>query len=554
VSTKLEVVPARIINETLFCERLLYLEWVQGQFADNYFTEDGNAVHKRADVPSGGLPPLDETSDRGDADYQARSVWLTSETLGISAKIDVVDGTSDGYVTPVEYKRGKLPDVPEGAYLPERAQVCAQVLLLREHGYTVEYGEIYFAAAKCRVRITITDDLIETVKRAAARARELKAQLRMPPPLVDDPRCVGCSLVGICLPDEVYALDISKTVPQYRPALDDKTPLHVQEQGAKVGLRGECLTVKSKSGETQDARLVHTSNVCIYGNVQVSTQALRALLYREVPVSFFTTGGWYCGQMVGSAPQSNVQARIAQFARFADSKFCTYTASVIVRSKIKNCRTLLRRNSECSGDALLQLDQLAYDLGSSRRFHGGYDGLLGIEGAAARVYFQAFSSMLRSASEFSFESRNRRPPKDPVNALLSLAYALLAKDFTIAIQTAGLDPTYGFYHQPRPQRPALALDLMEEFRPLIADSTVITAINTGIVHEDDFVRVADAVSLKPHARRAFIQAYERRMDQEVTHPVFGYKISYRRVLEVQARLFAYMLTGEVAEYPQFTTR
>src|SRR5579863_3463525 len=164
----------------------------------NYFTVDGNAVHARADQPGGDLPPLDEDATEG-RPYQARSVWLSSEALGITAKIDVVDG--DGKcVIPVEYKRGKAPDVPEGAYLPERAQVCAQVLLLREHGYKCERGEIYFAAAKKRVEVVIDDVLVTATMAAIERVRELTAKAELPPPLVDNPKCTGCSLVAICLP------------------------------------------------------------------------------------------------------------------------------------------------------------------------------------------------------------------------------------------------------------------------------------------------------------------------------------------------------------------
>ncbi len=155
---------------------------------------------------------------------------------------------------------------------------------------------------------------------------------------------------------------------------------------------------------------------------------------------------------------------------------------------------------------------------------------------------------------FQFDGRNRRPPKDPVNALLSLGYALLSKDLTIIVTGVGFDPYLGFYHQPRYGRPALALDLMEEFRPLIVDSVVLSAINTGAVRPDDFLRRGGAVSLTPAGRSKFIRAYERRMDEEITHPVFDYRISYRRTLEVQARLLARYLGGEISEYPPFATR
>ncbi len=550
------LVPARMINEVLYCERLMHLEWAQGEFADNYFTVDGNAVHRRADEPSGSLPTLDGDGD-AERPYQARSVWLSSDKLGITTKIDVVHCDADGTVTPIEYKRGSAPDIPEGAYLPERAQLCAQVLLLREHGYRVERAQIYFAKSKRRTTITIDDELIAITTAAVQRARDLCVAVDPPPPLVESPKCNGCSLIGICLPDETNFLRSQKSesdevveIRRLHPARDDKTALHVQEQGARIGLRGDRLVMRGRDRvELPEVRMLHTSNVCLYGNAQVSTQALRALLYRNVPVSFFTTGGWYCGRVV-SADSKNIAVRIAQFKRFADDAFALHLARGIVASKIRNCRTLLRRNAEVRTETLDQFDRAAEQTESAQSLPE----LLGIEGASARVYFGAFSTMLKTGGSFALDDRNRRPPRDPVNALLSLAYALLVKDFTIAVSAAGLDPMLGFYHQPRFGRPSLPLDLMEEFRPIVADSVVLSVINTGEITEADFVRVPGSVALTPTARRNFIRSYERRLDQLVTHPVFGYRISYRRVFEVQARLLTRLLLGEITDYPQFGTR
>ena len=196
------------------------------------------------------------------------------------------------------------------------------------------------------------------------------------------------------------------------------------------------------------------------------------------------------------------------------------------------------------------------------------DELLGIEGAAANFYFEQFSGMIKVADElsapnpvgeqlffnFNFAQRNRRPPTDPVNAMLSLAYSLLSKDCAVAALAVGFDPYVGFYHQPRFGRPALALDLMEEFRPLIAESVVLTCINNRIVTEKDFVRAGKTVNLTSPGRKRFLQAYEQRMTSLLTHPVFDYKVSYRRALELQARMLAKTLTGEIAEYISLTTR
>lgn len=187
--------------------------------------------------------------------------------------------------------------------------------------------------------------------------------------------------------------------------------------------------------------------------------------------------------------------------------------------------------------------------------------LLGLEGAAARMYFGRFGDLLKPRSgekeedfSFQFEGRNRRPPRDPINALLSYAYALLTKDLTLACLVVGFDPYLGFYHRPRYGRPALALDLMEEFRPLVADSVVITAVNNGEIRPNDFLRRGTAVLLKSSGRKRFLKAYERRLDTLITHPVFGYRISYRRAFELQARILARVLFGELSEYPPFKTR
>ena len=589
-----QVVPARMLNEVTYCERLMYLEWVQGEFSDNYFTVDGRSVHERADVTGGRLPDppsveVDDPDSDSDSDarpYEARSVWLTSENLGITAKIDVVEGTGAN-VVPIEYKRGTAPDLPEGAYLPERVQLCAHVLLLREQGFACEHAEIYFAKSKRRVPIVITEALIQKTLLAVRVAREVATRSEPPPPLDDSPKCRGCSLAGICLPDEVNLLrglqgqpivdppesdfgltgplvpdpwDLARPQPDVQdraslrllyPSRDDRVPLYVQDNGGQIGLAGERLVIRGEQGATH-VRLMNTSQVVVRGNVQLTTQAARALLDRGIPCVYLSGGGWYVGRLVGT-DTNNVDLRMAQFRVAQEGATCVELARNFVVAKIRNSRTLLRRNHPTPDPIVLgQLKQLTRKAAACESLAS----LLGIEGAAAREYFQAFAGMFKSkdVGAFDFERRNRRPPRDPVNALLSFAYALLTKDLVIAVTSVGLEPLLGFYHQPRFGRPALALDLMEEFRPLIADSVVLTVINNGIVDRGDFTTLAGACSVKPQARKKIIEAHERRMDQSVTHPLFGYSVSYRRVLEVQARLLSRVLLGELTRYPAFITR
>ena len=578
--------PARMINEVLYCERLMYLEFVQGEWADNAFTVDGQAVHRRVNEATKPLLPAPTPVTESEADaeveeerpYVARSVWLSSERLGITAKLDLVE-VEGGRVVPVEYKRGSRPDGPNGAYLPELAQVCAQVLLLREHGYACDNGEIYYAKDRQRVEIAIPEWLIARTVAAAERIRELALAGVMPPPLEDSPKCHGCSLVGICLPDETRALatepefhpeleddpsfdvgedpwglavGVARPVRRMFPARDDKLPVYVQAQGAAIRLEGERLIVQSKGENAREARLANTSHVALYGNVNLSTPALRTLIERGIPVLFFSYGGWFNGQATGH-DSKNVELRIAQYAATQDAERCLKLARGFVASKILNCRTLLRRNhAHPDPIALSELKQLA----RKARDAEAPESLLGIEGTAARRYFSEFTGMLKGDDirDFDLDGRNRRPPRDPVNALLSFCYSLLSKELTIAIRAVGLDAMLGFYHRPHFGRPSLALDLMEEFRPVIADSVVITAISTGVVKKTDFVRAAGAVALTAPARKRLILAFERRLDSFVSHPVFDYKISYRRVLEVQARLLSRVLLGELPRYPEFRTR
>jgi CRISPR-associated protein Cas1 len=332
------------------------------------------------------------------------------------------------------------------------------------------------------------------------------------------------------------------------PRDDAARPLYVGEQGAYVGLREGRIEV-SKKGETLgSARLIDVSQVNVTGNVQVTTQLVRERFRREIPILWFSFGGWFSGMAEG-LPSKHVELRRRQVGIAQQAGLPV--ARAIVEGKVRNSRTLLRRNSRSrSEEVLMSLKRLA----ESARVAPSLESLLGVEGTAARLYFGQFATMLRDESGFDFEGRNRRPPRDPVNCLLSFLYALLVKDLTAVCYGVGFDPYLGFYHRPRFGRPALALDLAEEFRPLVADSVVVNLLNNGEIRASNFVTRAGAVALTGDGRKAVIAAYERRLDVEVTHPRFGYKVTYRRLFEVQARLLGAYLLREVPSYVAFTTR
>jgi CRISP-associated protein Cas1 len=543
-----ELVPVRMLNEHAYCPRLAYLEWVQGDFADNADTIDGRFQHRNVNVEAGAFPDPDQPLDEA---IHARSVMLSAPSVGLVARMDLLEADGDE-VTPVDYKRGRAPDIAAQAWEPERVQLCAQALILEENGYRVSCGVLYFVASKQRVEVPIDAELRARTLALLADLRRAAQADTPPPPLVDSPKCPRCSLVGICLPDETNLLrriDEDGRVRPLIPARDDALPLYVQSAGAKVGRSGAELVVETRDGDKHVVRIADTSHVALFGGVQISTQAVQDLCGREVPVVYLSSGGWFYG-MTRGLDHKNVELRRRQFAAAADPDHTLRIARRLVAVKIRNCRTLIRRNAAAPPtEALARLKRQADAAGEA----GSLESLLGVEGTAARIYFQAYADLL-APGEFDFEGRNRRPPRDPTNALLSLGYALLAKDLTIAIQTVGFDPYLGFYHQPRYGRPALALDLMEEFRPLVVDSAVLSAINTGVVKTADFLRRGGAVTLTSGGRSRFLRAYERRMDEEISHPVFGYRISYRRTLEVQVRLLARYLVGEIDAYPPFATR
>jgi len=599
-----DYLPARMVNEFVYCPRLFFYEWVEGLFRESVDTVEGKIQHQRVDAKTSELP---KPEDAAAETIHSRSVTLASEKSRVIAKIDLVEGEA-GMVTPVDYKHGRPREKKDedGIELwpSDRIQLAIQGLVLRENGYQCEEGVVYYAKTRQRVRVPFDPALMSETEQTIAKAWELARVGQIPPPLVDSPKCPGCSLVGICLPDETNSLralaesPVQMTLfgagkdaePRKPPARadgvrrlvtprDDLRPLYLNTQGVRVGKSEEVLQVRfpasparadsaragvevrEKDALKQEIRIGEICQLNLLGNVQLSTQAIQTLCELDIPICYFSQGGWFYGITTG-LNSKNIFLRRAQFRLAEEGWFALALARRLVAGKARNQRTMLQRNHvEPKPESLLRLKQMA----EAAERAGSLEELLGVEGNAAHIYFQDFAGMIKleddggrpqSGSKFAFDfsGRNRRPPRDPVNAMLSLAYSLLVKDFTIACYSVGFDPYMGFYHQPRFGRPALALDLMEPFRPLIADSAVLTAVNTRMVTDRDFVQVGPSVALTPEGRRSFFRAFEQRMDTLVTHPLFEYRVSYRRLLEIQARLLARVIEGEIGEYPVFVTR
>lgn len=541
-----DLVPARMVNAFVYCPRLFYLEWVQRRFAENEEVRAGLLVHRAVDQERGRLTGLPDEIAR------ATSVTLSSERLGLIARLDIVE-SSDGSVVPVDVKRGHLPR--RGAWPSDRAQLAVAAIVLRENGYRCDMGVLYYAGSRRRLEVPIDDELVAETLRQVIELREVAQRDTAPPPLLDSPKCPRCSLVGICLPDEHHRLAGDEVRPPRRlvPAADAANPVYAMTPGSRVGVRKSRLAITLEGEVVLEVPILDCSQLVVFGGVQVSSQAVARLMREQVPILWLSPWGWFRGMTWG--PYSNwVDLRMRQAARAYRGD--VEPARRFVWGKIRNQRTIIRRNAKPRPDE--SVDRLARLARSAQRAESLQE-LLGIEGAAARLYFGEFAGMLKvdealPGGTFSFEGRNRRPPRDAVNALLGFSYALLVKDLVAATMGVGFDPLVGLFHAPRFGRPALALDLAEEFRPIVGDSVVIGLINNGEIRPSDFVSRAGAVSLTQQGRRRVIEAYERRMRTEIRHPLFGYTVSYRRILEVQARLLAAFIVGETGEYRPFVTR
>lgn len=554
------LVPARMLNEFVYCPRLAILEWVDGEFRPNADTAEGTLRHATVDRPGYRVRLRRREPDdkaellRPARVQQIRSVELSDPELGLIAKIDLVEIDGDR-VQPIDTKKGKRPHVEKGAYAPERVQICAQGLLLRRHGFRCDSGVLYFAGSNERVVVPFDDELVTLT---LAKLEELRAAAGsgiLPPPLVDSPKCVRCSLAPICLPDETRFLRDSGPRPRLLlPAADHRFPLYVQQPGAMVRKNGDLLVVFDKEQKLGEMRIREVSQLVLMGRVSATEAVYQELLRQGKPIVHMSSSGWLYGVTDG-LPHSNIRLRQEQYRTADDPQRSLRIARWIVAAKLANQRVLLRRNGgeevpEVATDGI-RLAAQAAERAENR------DSLRGHEGNGGRLYFGHFGSLLRVGwfrDRFELEGRNRRPPRDPVNALLSFAYAMLVREWTTVCRSVGFDPFLGFYHAPRYGRPSLALDLMEAFRPLCADSTVVRAINNGEIGESDFIERMGSVNLTDRGRRRFLRSFEQRLSQEITHPVFGYRLSYRRVFEVEARLLARHLLGELPRYEPLTTR
>lgn len=526
-------VPISFVAHYAFCPRRAWLEAAGEKLDTSAAMATGESSHRRVhDAAASSASTV-------------RSMEVHSIVWGFHGRLDAAEFNTDGEVVLIEYKA--TPERRSMDVTPAMVvQLALQTIALEEMGYTVNGAELFFTTHNRRKPIDITDGHRAQALRWVEQTRRTVDGVAPPPPLEDDDRCARCSHVSLCLPDESRGSPTPRRIAVRDP---DGEVLHLATYGARASLRSGRVRVQRMGEEIVSVPIERVQAVIVHGNVDLSTGLLRELLWRRVQVLWCSSTGRLVG-FAASAARPNGQSRVRQHVASAGGR--PDLAREFISAKIANQATLLRRHGTAP-ELVKRLRDLAKDVSLATTTVE----VLGLEGAAAAIYFEGLPTMwverARSVVE-DFPGRVGRGATDRLNICLNYTYGLLLAEVTRALVACGLDPHAGFLHSSGRNKPALALDLMEEFRPLIGDSVVLGAINNVEIRLDGFIDLRGTMRLEDHARKALIAAYERRMTTEFRHPTFRYRLTWRRALEVQARMLLAVINGDRERYVGIRTR
>lgn len=536
------------LHALAYCERLYYLEEVEELRIANERVYAGRALHteRAAEDPSG---------------TEMRGLHLSSESLGLYGIADAIR-TREGELVPYDHKRGRARRGADGqpeAWPSDALQVAAYAMLLEEErGRSVPEARVRYHADDVTVRVPISPELREQVRRAVARARELRTQAERPPVTPEERRCVHCSLAPVCLPEEERLASGTVTEPaRLFPRVPERQVLHVVTPGARISRAGDRLTVRG--GEDVTSVPIHdVGAVVLHGPVQITTQALHLCAHHEVGVHWVTTGGRHVGAL---APGPGVvQRRIRQYQALTDPVVALDLARRLARARIESQLRFLLRATRQDAEARAEVrDRIALIREQVRQVPRAESvaAIRGHEGAAGRAYFDALPMLLGAdvREVLGPAGRSRRPPRDPFNAALSYGYALLYGSVLHALLAVGLEPAFGFFHTPRSAAHPLVLDLMELFRVPVWDMALVASVNR---HQWDLTRdftvARDHVWLSEEGRRRAIAVYEQRLTDAWRHPVLDYSLSYGRTIELEVRLLEKEWSGSPGLFGQARLR
>lgn len=556
------------LHALAYCERLYYLEEIEEIRLADANVYAGRRIH--------------EELDRGPDRY---TMELASERLGIRGKVDCVRRKAGNLVV-FEHKKGKSRDGKE-AWPSDRLQVLAYTLLLAEHtGEIIQEACVKYHADNRTITIAVTlEEAEKEVRGAVERAKALRASLERPPVTVSERLCRTCALAPVCLPEEERFALAEKHKPQRLfPADDDRRIIHVVEQGSSIRKDGEQLVVYLPDGTKKALPSMTIAALALHGNVQISTQAIHFCAARNIGVHWLSFGGHYVGAVTAGA--GGVQRKNRQYQMMQDPLCRLRLAVRVVMAKVENQLRYALRSSRSKPDmerpqeVESALSRLRTELASIARIGEMTDGigrefednsvcktteedanrmieeLRGHEGMAGREYFSIIPFLLNLPNDdlLCFQGRNRRPPRDPFNALLSFGYALLYRDCVAALLAVGLEPAVGFLHTPRSAAYPLALDLTELFRVILWDIPLIGSVNRKQWKKEDFDITSGQVWLNPNGRRKAIHLYEERKQEKWKHPVLDYSLSYARTVELEARLLEKEWSGKPGLFAKLRLR
>ena len=542
-----ETIRVNALHALAYCPRLYYLEEVEELYTQDAAVFAGRRLHTEIEKAEG---------------EEWTQLVLESAELGLRGKVDALR-SRQGQTTPYEHKRGRCyrsRDNKPQAWASDRLQVLAYACLIEKAlGITVPEGRIRYHADNVLVHVPLDESGRQEVLDAVERARQLRQSTQRPPVTSNERLCTRCSLAPVCLPEETRLMqgDTEQAMRLF-PEDDERKVIHVTEAGTCIGKSGDQFKITQRHGASTVIPSRQVGQLVLHSYAQISTQAMYFCAEREVGLHFISGGGRYLGSF--DPRQGSIQRRIQQYEALTSSGTCLQLARQLVACRGQSQRKFLMRGQRGIDAPSAKLEQAIEQM---RRVlkqvpeANSLASLLGLEGNLAALYFEVLPHLMvaSAAPELQFTGRNRRPPKDRFNALLSFGYSMLLKDVMNAILTVGLEPALGFYHQPHTQAPPLALDLMEIFRVPLVDMPIMAAVNRNQWQvQEDFTVKGEQVWLSDAGRRKFITLYERRKEERWKHPVTQYSLTYRRLIELEVRLLEKEWMGEGGLFAQLVIR
>lgn len=525
--------PISLVCHTAFCPRRTWLEAV-GDDVDSFAIQAGQTAHSRVDDARSSRP------------LALRSVEIGHTGLHLSGRCDVLEGELGCGVEIVEYKSTPVRRRPE-VTPAQVTQLALQRLCLTDMGITVLGQSIYFVNHQVRQPVHIGEKEISDAMTWVEHTRRVVASTDAPEPLEDDARCNGCSHAEVCLPDEHHARQKSRSISVVNP---DSEVLHLLTQGSRASLRSGRVRVVKGDDELASIPFERVLGIVAHGNVDLSAALIRECLWNRATLVWCSSRGRVTGWAHSAASPAGLTRSLQHYRSVVGD---LPIAREILATKVSNQGTQIRRNGIDCDDSVRSIRAIAKEIRTAQSI----DDLVGLEGQAAASYFERFADLIRPSGIWAYRQwpgRRGRLATDPLNSMLNFAYGLLLADCIRALVACGLDPSAGFIHSSTRNKPALGLDLMEEFRAPIADSVVLGALNNRELRPEMIKTVAGSSRLLTSGTRALATAYERRLQTEIKHPLFGYRATWRRCIEVQARLLRGTLDGSQPRYTGMRTR